>query len=138
MRDLLIAIRRRWDSRNLDATITGGLHTGRLPPDIAMPYCVLTTLGSVPEYTTTQSHVERYPLQFAFFGTDDDLLLGWSDIFDRAFNHAALLFDGQSKGMLSERSGRQLILDVERLEGRDVWQVLLEYMFTVQHELIEG
>ena len=62
------AIKSRWDAKNLDATITGGLWAEMVPELTDMPYCTFTDISDAK---FMQSHGSRYQSALVQFDVYD-------------------------------------------------------------------
>lgn len=120
----------------LTTTCPGGLWTDFAPEGTSEPYCVLTDLGSVPEFTTGPLYKEVWSVQLTVYGSDGPSVKDAIDDIKTAFDWCQLPLEGGEVHVAMRRTNQF----GPRMEEYDAgqnpsWQGMLEYEITIAAEL---
>ena len=119
----------------VNALCTGGIHTGRAPDTAAMPYLVLSRLGSFrPDYYTSDHQVETVTMRFQTWSWSAETAISTTERIEKLFRTTwPSLDDGTVIFVAKESDGLELDPDPDD-SGNDVWQGIIDMTFLVQRD----
>ena len=130
---LISAIQRKFAGDGTLAQVTGGLFLFRAPSGVAMPYAVLTPVGTLPPgYTTGTAYTQPVSIQISVFAKPPELAAKLGQLVRDSFNWQPLPMD-EGRCLMARLANEMLLPDEERDEaGQDVAHYMTEFEFTQQ------
>lgn len=118
--------------------LTGGVHAGMAKPGTAMPYGVITEIGSPSQYTAgtgTVTEINDGSFQVAAFAIGRSAAVRCGEAVRAALHDAPLTFSGGHLSHLRQ-SNKFCSLDDSLGPGAaNVWQDIREFRFIVSQEV---
>lgn len=90
MKEIVEAIKSRWDNSSLSDSITGGIWHGKAPDGQSMPYCIFNEISNTKRDSTRTKYYHDFVVQFDVFTDDGDPSTSGAlaDLVWAAFDHA--------------------------------------------------
>jgi hypothetical protein len=124
MIDIFEAVKRRWDEKDLPATITGGIFAeGEAPAKRSYPYAIATTISQTPAGWTNTKRFRQQLFQIRIFDVQRSLVVAHAERIETALGFAPLDLDGADADMMEIRPGQVTIMQ----EDKQVFKAVIEF-----------